>query len=522
MLMTLMDRSKWREHFATENGIAWDEAQNHIIRKAERSPVFDPNLVRGVGAWDDCGKLVINDGETIFCDDEEYELFNAPGKYVYERGRRLPYTTHDPIDTEAAKRLIDMLSLIGWKRKADPMILAGWILLAPFGGALKWRPHVWMTAAKGSGKTWTMDNIVHPMVSDDFGRKGLGSSTSAGVRNELEGSSVPLTMDEMETDNDKQRETIEQTIRIFREGSGGTGSAATLHAAAEGGSKHWLVRSMALFASIASGLTHGADKDRFVNIDLSINPNEEHALRAERFNQLQNAVRETITESWARGFVHRTLKMWPDLTRCIDVMVQQVAEITGSRRDGDTIGTLMAGAWMSFNSKAPSAAEARKWLTEQGIGEMSSDLDQHKDELVCLEELMAARIEVEASNRRATIGSLINGWYNTEIKVISNEPDPEIKSYEAKKALEAYGIKLINRNAGARILIARKHPGIRKIMRDTAWSSSYTEILKRLDCCLRDNAGPARFCGIAFRHLELDAEKIFGQQEYEKMEEAPF
>jgi nucleoid-associated protein YgaU len=37
------------------------------------------------------------------------------------------------------------------------MLLAGWIALAPICGAMRWRPHLWLTAAAGAGKALPPD-----------------------------------------------------------------------------------------------------------------------------------------------------------------------------------------------------------------------------------------------------------------------------------------------------------------------------------------------------------------------------
>lgn len=510
-MIGLQDKATWKALFPGENGIRWDDAQNQLIRMAERMPVFDANLVRGAGAWMESGELVLNDGEHIIRGGESVPLYRAKSRYVYERSKSIPYVKEKPLTTEQASRLLDLLSGIGWKRKrVDPLLVSGWALLAPMCGALKWRTHLWITGAAGSGKSWVMDNVIIEMVVSEFGVHGKGTSTAAGVRNEINGGALPFGMDEMESDNPRQEESIDQILRLFREGSSGDSNSATLHGA-EGGSKHWNFTSMACFASIGARIRHLADRSRFVVVDMSIDRTVPQDVRAERFQKLEAMKREIITQSWSRGFVARTISIWPEVQRSIEVCVRAVASVLKSQRDGDRVGTLLGGAWMVSHDTAPTAAEAAGWIAGLGIEDLSTESSTAPDEQLCLEEIFSAKIDLDSSSTKRSVGMLIEHWYRNGGYLYAlpseNQSEENLDTDEIKRSLEQHGIKLMGQTG--RIYIAKNHPAVRRLLRDSVWGHTYSDVLSRLPYCAEASRSPARFAGVQKRFLDLDAAMIF-------------
>ena len=59
-----------------------------------------------------------------------------------------------------------------------------------------------------------MEKIITPMAIKGFGVRGDGASTPAGVRQSLSNSSKPFIGDEMESNNMKFAEQIEQILNL--------------------------------------------------------------------------------------------------------------------------------------------------------------------------------------------------------------------------------------------------------------------------------------------------------------------
>ncbi len=515
VMMTLMDRSRWGQLYQREDGgIAWDAAVNDLLRRAEEKPVFNQACIRGAGAWNDQGRVIVNTGEYLIDRGERRELYEADGDFVYERGRFAPYNVGDPVTTEEAARLPRMLESIEWENVAHSAILAGWLLLSPFGGALRWRPHVWMTGPKGSGKSWVLENITYPMCGHEFGVMGYGTSTPAGIRDSLGNSAVSTQMDEMESDNPKYAEYIDQNLKLFREGSSGKGlGAATLHGTQDGEGRQWHTQSMALFASIGAGLRHGADRSRFTTITIRGARGRPIAEREQQFRTLQDQA-GVVTRAWARAFHCRTFRIIDETLDCITAMTAQATDVLGNRRDGDQLGTLLAGAWMIEHDRAATAAECREYLESIKLDRiLSGEIDKPDEELV-LDELLASRIEITDGNKRTrpTIGTALQFWYWSKGTIVANDEAYDFPAADAdriKRELEQIGLKpVIVKNTG-RLQIACGHPAIRQLLKDTAWGSVYEALLTRLPFCEDRPKGPSRFAGIAKRFLDLDIREIF-------------
>jgi len=260
-LMTLQDRSRYGDVFGK------DEGGIHIIRIAEAKPIFKHSKIRGTGVWLDSGKIVINTGEYLLVDGNQQPLHYSPGEFIYEKDKFIPYCKEEAITTEEASKVSDMMDLIDFKHKVYCEILVGWMTVAPFGGAVKWKSYGWLVGPTGAGKTHILSRIVNPLCADRYGIFARGSSTPAGIRNKLSNNSILTVIDEMESDVKTIADKIDEILRIFREGSSDSG-AVTLHGTSDGEGREWIVQSMALFASIGASMNHGADKNRFTQIVL--------------------------------------------------------------------------------------------------------------------------------------------------------------------------------------------------------------------------------------------------------------
>lgn len=516
-LMTLQDRSDWGEMYQRDGGgCAWEAAINDILRRADDMPFYDNTRVRKVGAWLDGKELIINTGEYLIINGERVELFERNKKHIYERGNFLPYATEKPLEVSESNKLVEMLSLIPWASPAHKYFLAGWLLLAPFGGALNWRPNVWMQGKRGTGKTWILEHITRPLITMLYGVRGQGTSSPAGVRQNLENSTKPVELDEMESNNKHDNENIEQVLKIFREGSsGGEFGSATLHGTSDGDGKQWIVRSMVLFASIGSSLKNSADKSRFTLIKIDQN-NLSKEERKTNFEKLQDLV-SIITPLFAKAFNSRVLSLFDELRKCIDVMINQCIELLDNRRDADQIGTLLAGAWMVSNDTAATAAEAYKFLDDLDINTFQTEANDKGDEELVLDEILSSRIDLNDGEKRyrPTIGLCLHYWFSVNVPVIFGASDdfnfPCANQTTIKNELSQYGIKPVISNGNPYIQIAISHPGITKLLNDTAYQNMYGEMLARLPFCNKVLKGPGNFAGVSKRFRQLEAGAIFDQ-----------
>ena len=82
-----------------------------------------------------------------------------------------------------------------WDVPASGTLLVGWVVLAPICGALPWRPHLWLTAGAGTGKSAILDRYVVPLLGD-FALVVSGATTEAGLRQTICSDAMPVVFDE--------------------------------------------------------------------------------------------------------------------------------------------------------------------------------------------------------------------------------------------------------------------------------------------------------------------------------------
>jgi putative DNA primase/helicase len=515
-LMAIMDKTLWESYFVNEKGVAWDDAINFIMRESAKAPSFKKAMIRGAGAWKDDGKMVLNCGDRLLVDGEPADMFDFDSDYIYERNDFIPYSTEGATTTEEAGRLLSIVKKLSWKNSLDALLLCGWILLAPFGGALSWRPKVWVSGAKGSGKSWCLDEIIIPLCGTWFGNVALGTSSEAAIRRKAGMNSIPNIHDEMESDRKKLAENIDDILMFYRVGSSGDGNS--IIKVGDGGQiDSWVSQCMACFASIGASIKHGADRSRITILRLinssTIKPDH---VRAADFEELQQLVK-LFTKEWVVSFHSRTLSLWNQVEESVDMFRRLLSTSLGDQRTGDQIGTLLAGAWMISHDRAPIMSEASEWVKSLKIEDLK-DSNTKSDEELCLDEILNHQIEMLDFNgfkSTGTVGYFLHCYfYSYDQKGFgSDDIDlnlfPESFSKIVKKELASIGINPVKNDPPTIQIAGQSHVGLRRILKDTAWSSNYTDILQRLEASSGSLHGPGWFgSGVRKRYLSLNAKLV--------------
>lgn len=497
--MRWLPKEVWATHFPSDKGVSWDNVINFVHRRAASAGIFNPSVIRCGGAWIDNGEVVVSTGEAVFSRKRRWRMGDFESKYIYVKADKKSYSFENPIpNCEILKQVIENLSFV---HPSHNLILMGWLLLAPYGGVLTWRPNLWLIGESGSGKS-TIFNIIIERILGGIAVFGKGlTTTPAGVRQGLNNASVPFVMDEMESKDPITQERHIQILTMFRESSSGLGSLAkTLHGSSRGEGKHWIVQSMVAFGSIGAALEDSADRSRFTVITLQ-DPSSQHKVsRLEKFKKLETAA-DGLTQEWVSGFHARTLHLIPEVFLAIKTMIEMAIPVTNSRRDADQIGTIMAGAWMALNDKAPTAAQASEFLKVLG-GEATKEHEEIKpDQEIMMDNILMAEIQVDGHRMKVgrALVAVTNGQ-STEDGYL----DRDIGMDALKAALIDIGLKPVK----DQLHIAINHPDLARILSRTPWSRTYSQMLPRLDYCSKDAKGGGRFSGIQKRYYVLDLTRL--------------
>lgn len=239
-------------------------AMEDIVTMGISTPYHETGRIRQIGAWEDDGRYVFHYGEGLIVDGIKKNLFEFETNNIYEKKGYLNF-----LQTEEACNFMKIAEII--KRFAIPVkqekyLFIGWILMSLIGGALKWRPHIWLTGESGSGKSSAIDFIK--MILGNSILKETGSSTEAGIRQRLKVSTLPVLIDELENMDDKTNKNLKAIKALIRQASSGArvSKGTTDHSGID-----FAIQSMFCVGSISPQIAEKADLTRFAIINFDKN-----------------------------------------------------------------------------------------------------------------------------------------------------------------------------------------------------------------------------------------------------------
>lgn len=476
----------WKQIAGTDRGgVDWTKAAELLFTLAAAQGVYNPDRIRGRGAWWDDKRTVLHLGDRLLVNGRSHPVLNPlKSSYIYQRMTELigPGSVKPLTDKESFV-MCELAERFHWEVPASGTLLAGWVTLAPICGALPWRPHAWLTAAAGSGKSAILDRYVAPLLAD-MGLIVAGNTTEAGLRQTLRCDALPVVFDEAESNEKADQIRMQNILALARVAS--SESHATMLKGSPGGDvTRFNIRSMFLMSSIATALKQGADRSRFAQLTLRSPTDITKEQRIAHWEQLDRDLDRYITDETGRRLIARTVSLIPTIRQSVRVFTRVAAEHFDSQRLGDQYGTLLAGAWSLMSSQVATDAEARDMI-QQNNWEPYSQTTEIPDEQRCIRRILQHQLRVETDDKSVTraIGELI------EI-AMHHQPDRDVTASTARNTLERHGL-MVDREA-AQLVVSNTAEAIATILRDTQWTHSWGTLLSRLKGATK--VGPTRFKG---------------------------
>ena len=180
-LVALAPLDWWEAAFPGREQLQHPQSRQRRAPRLRARRVFEPDRLRGRGAWLDDGRVVLHLGDRMLVDGAEEAPGDFRSHFIYEVAGRspCPLASHSPRRSRGASPplLPSALGGPGPRRKAA----RGLARAATVCGALPWRPHLWVTSETGAGKTWVLDNLVRPVLAA-LALLAQGKTTEAGLR----------------------------------------------------------------------------------------------------------------------------------------------------------------------------------------------------------------------------------------------------------------------------------------------------------------------------------------------------
>ena len=466
-----------RSRFISPKGIVqWEDATDWLMCQCREVGIFDPDRLRGRGAWIDNKRAVLHLGDKLIVDGDPVPINMFSSRFIYEQARTLPVDiAPEAMSAAQSKRLMDLCIAAPWE---DPesmgRLLAGWCVIAPVCGAMPWRPHLWITSEAGGGKSWILDNIIRALLGS-IAVFAQSKTSEAGLRGELGIDARPVVFDEFETQNDADRARVQQVLDLARQASSETG-ADILKGTQTGGVRRYRIRSCFAFSSITLGLTQAADESRTVILTLKTDPDQ--AKRQEHFTKLKSLHAEVMTPEFAGALLTRTLRLLPIIRYNAETFAQAIARSGSSRRAGDTLGVLLAGAWSLRSNLVATAAQADDFIGQKG-GWVKSALSRNETEAEwkrAIGHLVQQMIRITNGNGRSEdvpVGELIAVATG---QTAANHP---IQPSDAVTSLTRSGIKVQFDGNVRFVAIANTSSVVAGWFSRTAWAAGWLATLAR-------------------------------------------
>lgn len=401
-LLELAPANWWEEHFPSDKGFNRKAAVNWIFRVANSRGIYDPSRVRGRGAWRDAGRNVFHHGGYLTIDGVETSITKVKSKFVYPLAFSLPAPS-EPLTDEEGRHLLRVATMVRWSKAASGPLMAGWVFLSAVCGSLRWRPHIWLTGAAGSGKTTVQSDFVAALLGG-VGVYAQGNSTEAGIRQELGNDSRPVLIDELESNTEAERKRVEAVLSLIRQASSES-PAKTLKGTIGGTAINFHIRSMFCLSSVNTAIDKKADIDRLTK--LTVRPPANAIESGEQWKKLSDELHKIKTdETISSRLLARALSMLPMIHENIAVFTTVAAKHFGTQRDGDQFGTLLAGCWCLVNSYVASVDEALKMITFYDWNEHTEDHDQD-DAQRALSSILSSKLRVGGASAELSVYELV-------------------------------------------------------------------------------------------------------------------
>lgn len=478
---------------------------DHLITMSTRIGFFSPSKIRGRGAWLDNGLPVIHCGDKLIVNGVDTQFNKHQSRFIYEAGEELGFELTAPLTATEANQLIVLLQRLSWGRDINAKILAGWIVIAILCGALPWRPHLWLTGASSTGKSWVFKNIIKKLLGQMV-LNAQSTTTEAGIRQFLKADAIPVVIDEIESENKKGDDRVQAVLELMRASSTSDGGKI-IKGSSGGDAALYEIKSCFAFASIGVNITQRSDASRISVLELKKDDRQD---KETIWQETKYIHYKLITHDYIQAFQSRAVMMMPTILKNAETFSSAAAAELDNQRSGDQIGVILAGAYSLYSDGLISYEDAKKWVKQQDWSEERMS-DATKDEVKVLHKIIDSETRVETAagdNRFRTIGELI-----TAANGDTRDPFEAglITKERAKETLKRLGILVENGHT----LFSDSSIYIKRILNNTSWAINYPQMLSRINGAVKiDNVTFGS--GVKSRATRIDTIEIFGNYDVEQ------
>lgn len=525
-------------------GFDQSKAAQALVVECVRKGIFDPaGRMRGRGAHrpeKGAGGLVLHCGDKLlvtvpkadgsvkewrWIDTGEHE------RYVYQAGEPIPRPWHEEADARPAEKLLALLQTWNWKRPAlDPILCLGAIGAGMIGGALPWRPHVWITGGRGTGKSTLngKDGVIHRLFGTGVFR--TANTSAAGIRSSLRNSTIPVMIDELEASKDgRHAEAIIELARIASSGDVATRGSSD-HSAVE-----FTLQSCFWFSSILIPHMEPQDRSRLAILELGPLPAgvaPPDALQTVDFGAMGRQLMRRMQDGWQR--------LAPTKAK----FHAALAALGHDNRACDQFGTLLACADVLISDDVrmvPEDEGLSHWVQHCRPQRMAEVTETTADHEACLAHILTSLQQARGGDEREQIATWIGRALEHHmaplfedasdearkandrlcqigLKLVSLQRKGEVAGKDGKTTPARWGVTAFDREAPGWLAVANSHTGLGRIFEGTSWQAGvWKQSLSRVPL---SQAGELKFGHHKSRAVLVPLSQFFDDEDLPKASHA--
>jgi hypothetical protein len=355
-------------------------------------------------------------------DEIEYFPTGMHGDHVYPSAPALATPWPEPGPVLTGEQLRAMIATWNWKRPLlDPLLVVGAIGASYIGGALDWRPNIWITGGRGTGKSTL--NGKNMLLHQLFGKGQLRSAdtTAAGIRQRLRNATVPVFLDELEAEEDQRR--TKSILELARVSSSGDD-------AHRGGQDHqameFTLQSVFWASSILIPPMEPQDRSRWAVCALNPLPQgaKEPDLKAARLPEMGRKILRRMVDGWPR---------WDETLRAYRTALSDMGH---KARACDQFGTLLACADLVLYDELPdleTVEEIASLCEVRLLREVADSAEEHE---LCLTHMRTTMVQARGGDERESIGT----WIGSAVQDMC---DP-LSENRYHRRLQEMGLKIVS------------------------------------------------------------------------------
>lgn len=345
-LKALATEKYWAEKYGSKkdkdgNDIPnWTKISDSLLDRQREIGPFDLKKMRGLGVWEDEGRLFVNHGAGVFSNQRGHSLSNIDPhlgtKNFYKNAPSDSLNFDDELSDEESLAIVDAFKYLRFKNDYDFFYVTGFIAIANIFQALEWRPHLWISAKAGSGKSWTLkqiSNLIHYRLK-------VKDSSAAGIKQELDCHASMVIYDEAEP----HMPHVPHVIDFARQCST-KNDDKILRGTADGKGLSWEAHACFLLGSITIPTLKKEDHSRFFLVEMDTLDDQtadEVDIIEEKFKKI---------EKYGRRLLVRMVKNFEVLKANIGICRKLLRHKGIGAREADQLSVIMAG-FIMLNTKA--------------------------------------------------------------------------------------------------------------------------------------------------------------------------